>query len=176
VTTLELPMREPGPIAASRADERLVAQFDARFELARDRLVRICAGLVGREEADDVVHDTYLRARSRFAQLRDVDLFEGWLTRIALNLCVNRHRSHRRFRNALPFLRPRATAPERDLGLRELIERLPPRERTVVVLHYGHGYSFDDIARLTGLTTVNARTVVFRARRRLADELHEADR
>lgn len=169
-------MREPGPISASRADEGLAAQFDARFEVARDRLVRICAGMVGRDLADDVVQDTYLRARSRYSQLRDPDLFEGWLTRIALNLCVNRHRSDRRLRNLLPFLRPRAVAPERDLGLRELIERLPPRDRTVVVLHYGHGYAFEDIARLTGLTAVNARTIVFRARRRLADQLREADR
>jgi RNA polymerase sigma-70 factor (ECF subfamily) len=176
MTTLELSMTEPGPISAGRTDEAAAARFDAQFEVARDRLVRICAGLVGRDLADDVVQDTYLRARSRFAQLRDPDLFEAWLTRIALNLCVNRHRSDRRLRALLPLLRPRTTGAMRDLGLRELIEQLPPRERTLVVLHYGHGYSFEDIARLTGLTTVNARTIAFRARRRLADQLHEADR
>lgn len=168
-------MTEPGPISASRTADA-AARFDAQFEVARPRLVRICAGFVGRDLADDVVQDTYLRARARYAQLRDPDLFEAWLTRIALNLCVNRHRSNRRLRELLPRLRPRSTAAERDVGLRELIERLPPRERTVVVLHYGHGYAFEDIARMTGLSTVNARTIVFRARRRLADQLREADR
>jgi RNA polymerase sigma-70 factor (ECF subfamily) len=74
------------------------------------------------------------------------------------------------------MLSRRPTAEPRDVGLRELIERLPPRERTLVVLHYGHGYQFDEIARLTGLTAVNARTIVHRARRRLAADLREPDR
>ncbi|MGH2456404.1 MAG: RNA polymerase sigma factor, partial [Candidatus Limnocylindria bacterium] len=62
------------------------------------------------------------------------------------------------------------------LGLRELVERLPPRERTLVVLHYGHGYRLDEIARMTGLSAVNVRTIVFRARRRLRDQVEDADR
>jgi len=151
--------------------------FDAQFAAARERLVRVCAGFVGADAADDVVHDTYLRARSRQGQLRDADLFEAWLTRIAINLCMNRHRSQRRWLEKLPILaRRESVAPSRDAGLQELIERLPSRERTLVVLHYGHGYQFDEIARMTGLSTVNARTIVFRARRRLADQLEKADR
>jgi len=174
VIALETLVTEPRPIFATRPDEAGAA-YDARFEVARERLVRICAGFVGADAAEDVVHDAYLRGRSRFGQLRDIDLFEAWLTRLAINLCVNRTRSGRRLRDLLPSLRP--TPPvQRDAGLRELVERLSPRERTLVVLRYGHGYRFDEIARMTGLSTVNARSIVFRARRRLAEELREADR
>jgi len=165
---------EQRPISAARGDEASAA-YDARFEAARERLVRICAGFVGADAAEDVVHDAYVRGRSRFAQLRDFDLFDAWLTRLAINLCVNRYRAGRRMRDLLPSLRPNPAAP-RDIGLRELVERLAPRERTLVVLHYGHGYHFDEIARLTGISAVNARTIVFRARRRLAEQLREADR
>ena len=151
--------------------------FDAQFAAARERLVRVCAGFVGADAADDVVHDTYLRARTRQRQLRDADLFEAWLTRIAINLCMNRHRSQRRWLEKLPILaRRESVAPSRDAGLQELIEQLPSRERTLVVLHYGHGYRFDEIARMAGLSTVNARTIVFRARRRLADQIDKAGR
>jgi RNA polymerase sigma factor (sigma-70 family) len=65
--------------------------------------------------------------------------------------------------------------PQRDVGLRELIERLPPRERTLVVLHYGYGYRVEDIAAMAGMSAVNVRTILFRARRRLRDQI-EADR
>ncbi len=167
-------MTEPRPISATRPDDEGAA-YDLRFEAARERLLRICSGFVGVDAAEDVVHDAYLRGRIRFGQLRDLDLFDAWLTRLAINLCVNRHRAGRRLRELLPSLRA-AHAPIRDAGLRELVERLPPRERTLVVLHYGHGYRFDEIARMTGLTTVNARSIVFRARRRLAAQLREADR
>jgi RNA polymerase sigma-70 factor (ECF subfamily) len=151
-------------------------EFDARFAGARARMLRICGGLVGPDEAEDVVQDLYLRARSRQWQLRDPSLFEAWLARAAVNLCFNRHRSYRRFAGRLPDLWRRRREVEADLGLRELVERLPSRERTVVVLHYGHGYRLEEIARLVGTTPVNARTILFRARRRLGEQLREAER
>lgn len=168
-------MTEPHPVSATESDEAR-GDYDARFEAVRDRLVRICVGFVGADAAEDVVHDAYLQGHARFRQLRDIDLFDAWVTRLAINLCINRHRAARRLSDLLPSLLPRGTAAPRDAGLRDLVERLPSRERTLVVLHYGHGYRFDEIARMTGLSTVNARTIVFRARRRLADQLREQDR
>jgi RNA polymerase sigma-70 factor (ECF subfamily) len=170
---LEFMVTEPRPLSAASHETEA---FDARFALARDRLVRICAGFVGADAAEDVAQDTYLRARERRNQLHDLDLFEAWLTRIAINLCVNRHRSGRRLLEMLPSFLSQPTAAERDLGLRELVEQLPARERTLVVLHYGHGYRLDEIARMSGLSAINVRTIVFRARRRLASRLREADR
>jgi RNA polymerase sigma-70 factor, ECF subfamily len=150
--------------------------FDERFAAVSDRLLHICVGLVGADHAEDVVHDVYLRARARFGQLRDRELFDAWICRAAINLCYTRHRDRARWRDRLSALalRPRAVG-EPDLGLRELIERLPPRERTLVVLHYGHGYRLEEIAELLDLTPVNARTILYRARRRLGDQLREAE-
>jgi RNA polymerase sigma-70 factor (ECF subfamily) len=159
----------------SPAARESAAAYDARFALARDRLVRICTGLVG-DEAEDVVQDAYLRGRSRWRQLRDDDLFEAWLTRIAINLCINRRRSRQRLLERVPILARGQAPPTRDISLVELIETLPPRERTLVVLYYGHGYEAEEIARMTGLSAVNVRTIVFRARRRLADQISKADR
>ena len=170
--TLESWVAEPDSIDAER-DDRRVVEYDARFQAVRDRLVRVCAGLVGADAAEDVVHDAYLRGRDRFSQLRNVDLFDGWVTRIAVNLCLNRHRSGRRLRDLLVSLRRNPQSMPRDAGLRDLIERLPPRERTVVVLHYGYGYRLDEIAQMSGLTSTNVRSIVFRARRRLGSQLQE---
>jgi DNA-directed RNA polymerase specialized sigma24 family protein len=46
----------------------------------------------------------------------------------------------------------------------------------VVVLHYGHGYRTDEIAAKVGTSPSNARTILFRARRRLGEQLREANR
>jgi DNA-directed RNA polymerase specialized sigma24 family protein len=142
------------------------ADFDARFALARERLLRITASLVGADEAEDVVQDTYLLGRGRFAQLRDGSAFEPWLTRIAVNLCFGRHRRRSRLRELLPAMLPRR-APGSDIGLREMVEALPPRERTVLILHYGHGYRLEEIATLLDLTHTNVRTIIARTRKRL---------
>jgi len=154
-----------------------LASFDQRFGEMRERLLRICTGLVGTAHAEDVLHDAYLRTRGRLDQLNDPDRVEAWVTRTAINLCYNRHRSQRRLRERLPSLAiARPDAASRDPGLRELIERLSPRDRTVVVLYYGHGYQTDEIATLVGTSPANARSILFRARRQLARQLREADR
>ena len=147
-----------------------------RFAMGRDRLIAICRGLVGADAAEDVVQDTFLRGRRRFQQLRDDDLFEAWITRIAINLSLDLRRANRRFADVVrAWWRPERQGPQRDVGLRQLIERLPPRERTLVVLHYGYGYRVEEIASMAGLSAVNVRTILFRARRRLRDQI-EADR
>jgi len=148
------------------------SDFDARFAEGRERLLRICAGLVG-DLAEDVVQDTYLRGRQRFDQLRDPGLFDAWVSKIAVNLCMNAHRGRRR-----EFRMPESDFPtkvQRDPGLRELIEQLPPRDRALVVLHYGHGYRIDEIARMVGITATSARSRLFRARARLAQQLRLAE-
>ncbi|CAN5191589.1 hypothetical protein BH23CHL9_BH23CHL9_16830 [soil metagenome] len=142
------------------------ADFDARFAMARERLLRITASLVGATDAEDVVQDTYLLGRTRFDQLRDGAAFEPWITRIAVNVCFGRHRRMKRLRELLPALLPRK-APASDIGLRELVEKLPPRERTVLVLHYGYGYRLEEIAAILDLTHTNVRTVIARTRKRL---------
>jgi RNA polymerase sigma-70 factor (ECF subfamily) len=154
-----------------------LAAFARRFYEMRARMLRICTGLVGADHAEDVVQDTYLRTRDRLGQLHDPGRFEAWVARSAVNLCYNRHRSQRRLRERLPrLLAERKPSTDRDPGLRELIERLPPRERTVIVLHYGHGYRTDEVAALVGTSPTNARSILFRARRRLAVQLREAER
>ena len=77
-------------------------------------------------------------------------------------------------RELLPALLPRRTAAS-DIGLRELVEKLPPRERTVLVLHYGHGYRLEEIAVILDLTHTNVRTVIARTRKRLYADWRKAE-
>lgn len=155
-----------------RADE--TSDFDDRFALLRGRLLAVCTPLVGSHEAQDVVHDTYLAGRSRYERLRDPDAFGAWLIRIAINRCMDRHRRAARVLPLGPTHETRRV-PDRDLGLRELIERLPPRERTILVLHYGHGYRLQEIGQLLALSHTNVRTIIARTRQRLLRAMREAE-
>jgi RNA polymerase sigma-70 factor (ECF subfamily) len=148
------------------------AAFDERFAEARPRLVAICRGLVG-DDAEDIVHDMYLRARSRLVQVREPASLEAWLTAVAVRECYARHRRRRRLAEILAAVLPSSPATVSDPGLRELVEALPPRDRTVVVLHYGHGLSLEEIARLLGQKPATTRSVLFRARNRLRAALGE---
>ncbi len=161
------------PLTLTKVTDRPVvdrAELDRRFGLARPRLEAICAALVGQGDAQDIVHDVYLLALRRLDQLRDADHLEAWLSRIAVNACYSFHRARRRSHLADYPLAVLEAQGGRDLALRELVERLPPRERTVLVLHYGHGYALDEIAELLGINYATVRSVISRTRQRLYRE------
>jgi RNA polymerase sigma-70 factor (ECF subfamily) len=152
-----------------------VQELDRQFEAHRPGLRRLCASMVGADEADDVVQDTYMVARQRLGQLQDPAALGPWLKRIAVNRCYDRHRRQRRLVERLPLLHRSSPKKDRDLSLIELVERLPSRQRTVLVLHYAHGYALNEIAELLSLSYVNVRTIIARTRRDLLVAWKEAD-
>lgn len=160
-------------VAADEARQRL-ALLDERFAELRPRLIGICRAIAG-DAAEDAVHDAYLLARRSVDQVRDLASLDGWLTTIAIRQCISRHRRARRLRDRLAELLPRTSAGESDVGLRELVERLPARSRAVLVLHHGYGYSLAEAADILGLTHANARSIAARSRRRLMDQIRAAD-
>ena len=151
----------------------LRAEFDDRFALVRGRLNAVCIAVAGVDAAQDLVQETYLRASDRLHQLRDPSLFDAWVVRIAINEAKGLTRRLRRERERLPRLHSAAPAPGPDAALRELVERLPSRQRAVIVLHYAYGYRLGEVATLLGLSEINVRTLAFRARRALRTQLEE---
>jgi len=165
---------EPGLQQVRRRSD---VDLDSAFASARPRLVRIAASLVGPDGAEDAVQDTYLQARARIGQLRDPNALEAWLARICVHRCFRIKRRGRRLQELLavvPFARSSPPATGR-LELHELVEQLPPRERAVVVLQHGYGYSLAEVAELVGISHANARKVSSRTRARLLRQWQEAE-
>lgn len=138
--------------------------FDAAFLEVRPALLRICQSIVG-DDASDIVQDVYVTGRAKLGQLREPEALKAWLAKIAVNRAYARNRRSQR----LAQLLPRLGHPERvsDPDLRSQIEALPLRERTIVVLHYGHGLELEAIARLLDTKPTTVRGLLFRARARL---------
>ena len=150
--------------------------FAARVTAMQQSLYRVAAGYL-RGEADrlDAVSEAITRAWEKRGTLRDERLFATWLTRILIRECVNIQRRQRR---AVPV----DTLPEQaqedgsdDVqSLREAIEALPQRQRTMVVLHYMEEYDVREVARIMGTTRGAVCAGLSRARgtlrRRLGEE------
>jgi RNA polymerase sigma-70 factor (ECF subfamily) len=127
-----------------------------------------------REEARDVLQETWVRALERLPELRDPSRLRAWLLSIALNLVRERARRPR----AAPLEAPdalAAPAPDGEAGegrdalavLRREIERLPARQREVFDLRMNHELSHAEIARLLGITEESSRASCYQALRRL---------
>jgi len=140
--------------------ERIRAgQLDAireLFEMHRTRIYRVCLLYTeSPEDAKDVLQETFLRAYRSIGRFRGDSSITTWLTRIAINICLNLKRDRRSAESLdteridiIQFNLPQPTElnPEASLGIRELrekilslVERLPPRERMAFILkHFEH--------------------------------------
>ena len=129
-----------------------------------------------RGEADrlDAVCEAVARAWEKRGTLRDERLFATWLTRILIRECVNIQRRQRRTVpvEALP---EQAQEDESDAvrSLREAIEALPQRQRTMVVLHYMEDYDVREVAHIMGTTRGAVCAGLSRARETLRRRIGE---
>jgi len=159
--------------------DRVLAGDREAFRALVDRegpgVVRACHRvLADLHEAEDAAQEAFVTAYGALATWRRDGTFGAWLTRIAVRACYD---VHRRGRRTVAYPLAVLVAPAgRDAALVELVERLPPRDRTIVVLHYGHGYALDEIARLLDLNYATVRSRIARARIRLFREWTEGDR
>jgi RNA polymerase sigma-70 factor (ECF subfamily) len=143
-----------------------------------DRLYRAAWSLTGsREDAEDLVQDTYARVLKRPRLLRsDDDL--GYLLRVLRNTYFSSHRAAKRRVSAesLPdeldrLEDPSARQPQQELEARELygqIAELPTDFRDALVAIDVLGLSYREAARVLKVREATITTRLYRARVRLA--------
>src|SRR5829696_9489594 len=81
--------------------------FEAFYAGAVGRLLGQLLPVTGDlHEAEEVVQEAFARASARWARLRDYDVPEAWVRRVAMNLAADRARNLRRQAKAMLKLRP----------------------------------------------------------------------
>jgi len=132
------------------------------------------------EDAEDVTQEAFLQAYQRLPQLREDRRVGAWICRIASNLCLERLRSPRRDvevpmpSSELAPAEPASDDEERAetvARVRAAVAELPPRYHLAVVAYYLQGHSYEEAARMIGVTVWTLKTQLYRARQRLASLL-----
>jgi RNA polymerase sigma-70 factor (ECF subfamily) len=153
------------------------------MELHYRRLYRIAlAYLRQREDALDVVQEAFVRA-FQAAPRWDGAAAGPWLSRITVNLAIDRWRRNRRRADTFTplaegdhavSLADTSPAPDRRLHARETGEwlqaalgRLPERQRAVVVLRHYQELSLEEIAQALGMSLGTVKSSLHRALQRM---------
>ena len=122
------------------------------------------------QEAEDVVQDTFLRLWEKAPIFESPAHERAWLLKVAVNGCKSRLRAPWRRRTA-PLLDSYPAADPEEQALMEVIQSLPPKDRSVLHLYYYEGYQTAEIAAMTGWREGTVRSRLARARDRLRDLL-----
>ena len=153
--------------------------FDEFYAGAVGRLVGQLFPVTGDlHEAEEVVQEAFTRAAARWSRLRDYDVPEAWVRRVAMNLVTDRARSLRRQARAMLKLRPAPEVPPASveaLALAEALHTLPVRQRQVLVLHYLVDLSVEEVAHTLGMPDGTVKSLLSRGRHALAARLGETE-
>ena len=163
-------------MAATETSTRAAAALDDLYRHHVGEVYRYTYAVLGNHaDAEDVTQTTFvnaLRALERGEAPRNPS---SWLIAIAQNVVRQRWRQAAARPAEVELVQDvPAMSVEDDVELEELVralQRIPPTQREALVLRELEGRSYNEIAELLGLTTAALETLLFRARRSLADEL-----
>jgi RNA polymerase sigma-70 factor (ECF subfamily) len=146
-------------------------------------LARYVASLGFREDIEEVVQDTFVRAFGALDGFRADSSLRTWLFTIARRLVLDRRRSARRRRGEVEVDETHVVtegnpleslvAQEMEARLGHAVERLTPTQREVFRLRVGEGLSYKEIAEVVG-TTEGAARVHYHNAMRTVKELLDA--
>lgn len=137
-----------------------------------------------REDALDIVQETFLRLYEKAGLFREGEDFKAWLFQIARNLCIDSYRRNRNRRNnraadyRLEDLPSEAGDPaggERRADLRALfrsvLDKLAEKQRAVFVMKHYNDMQYLEIARTLGIALGTVKSLHFKAVRNLRKHL-----
>ena len=134
------------------------ASFRELFESHKDKVYSIALRFSGDPSAAmDITQETFLKLMDRIGQFRGDASFDSWLYRLVVNACMDHRRRERRilpvledffdsFRSHEESSLDGLMRDEMQQQVQDVVSRLAPDHRMIVVLRYTEGLSYEEIA------------------------------
>lgn len=140
-------MEEVQLVIATREGSRKA--FVKLVELYETRLFRTAIGILGsRDDALDVVQDTFWQALKSISGLTNPELFRGWLTKILINKCMDVIRKKKHVVCWETLEESSGSIPDQELSMdmAEALGRLDEKYRLILTLRYFQDLSTREIS------------------------------
>lgn len=182
-------MSDPRPRPQDSEDAELLARWRRGDERAATAIVdrhatavaRFASSLGVRDDVEELVQDTFIRAFASLDGFRGDSALRTWLFTIARNLVLDKRRAAARRPVAVAVEEGDAmtefdaldgmVAGETEQRVRKAIETLTPTQREVFTLRIAEGLSYREIAEVAGTTEGAARVHYHNAMRAVKEFL-----
>jgi RNA polymerase sigma-70 factor (ECF subfamily) len=133
--------------------------------------------LANREDAEDVIQESFIKAFKSLNQLNDAGIFGGWLRRIVINTCL-RHVKKKVVFNVLPEGVEEVEEENIDwlnesnfTIIHDAIKRLPEGCRQIFLLYTMEDYKHKEISSLLNISESTSKSQYLRAKKLLQQHL-----
>ena len=145
------------------------------------RMFGVCLRYTGsREDAQDVLHEGFLKIYEKIEQFEFRGSFEGWIRRIMVNTALEKFRNQNKLVKSQDSIEEFERSENTDLTdsitvkeLLEMIKELSPQYRVVFNLYAIEGYSHKEISEMLGITEGTSKSNLSRARTILQEKVNE---
>lgn len=145
-----------------------IAEYNKSVDDHSDGIYRfILKNLKHEDKARDVVQDTYEKLWIRVNEIA-ADKVRSYLFTTAYHTMIDLIRKEKRMTVFEAEKHDRPVATDHYNGLAQIMDeaiiRLPEDQRSVIMLRDYEGYSYEEIAEITGLSESQVKVYIFRAR------------
>jgi len=145
-----------------------VAEYNKSVDDHSDGIYRfILKNIKNQDKARDIVQDTFEKLWLKIEEVSAIKV-KSYLFTAAYHTMIDMIRKESRNTAFEPDKHDRHVTDSVNPGLAQLIEKavskLPEDQRSVILLRDYEGYSYDEIARITGLTESQVKVYIFRGR------------
>ena len=150
------------------------------YNLFAPKMLGVCLRYAkNREEAEEILHEGFLKMFTHISKFKGTGSFEGWVRKIMINCVLARHRNKSHLRpiiglDTLGYDPQSETDIASDLDAKELlslIQSLPAAYRLVFNLFVFEGYKHREIAETLGISEGTSKSNLSDARRFLRKAL-----
>ena len=139
-----------------------------------------------KEDAEQWVHDAFLKIFNSLAKYSNLGSFEGWVKRVTVRVCIDNLRANNTQKNEVMMntvyndkeVADSAGYIHNDVftkmsaeSVLELLSSLPERQKTVFNLNVFEGFNHKEIASLLEITENNSYWLLHQARKTLRENI-----
>ena len=154
-------------LLVARAQAGDTGAFEGLFLAIHPPLLRYVGGIVGREQAEDVLQETFLQIYRKIRWLKEPLAFRAWSYRVATRMAFAHLKRERRWTDQIrdeDLLHNLPTPDTTDLDcdlfwqLENLIEQVSPKSRAVLLMRYREALSLEEIALILEIPLETAKS------------------
>jgi len=174
-------------IEACKRGERIAQRW--LYEKYSGKMLYVCLRYLGaKNDAEDAMHDAFIKVFAHITNFRGDAAVETWITRIMVNTSINviRKVARRGIKKDIENVVLKDEDDHTEMvdessnklsaqAVLHMITELPPGYRTVLSMYALDGFSHKEIAKKLGISEGTSKSQLAKARRMLKSRIEEGD-